>query len=127
MSNLFTWCIVVHFGINLLVDVTTHTNIMNPLCNAIFIESWDMSSTYDNYLLRTFLPYLEYLDSSKFNDFSFVKSISLNTIRCPRCYKPFYIRLYHNCTPTCDISLCRCVFYSRRCKDKLNICNVTSL
>ncbi len=56
------------FGLTLLVDVTPHSNIGNPLCNAIFLESWDMPNTYDNYLLKTFLPYLEYLDSSKLND-----------------------------------------------------------
>ncbi len=127
MSNFFSWCLVVHFGITLLVDVTPHTNIVDLFCNAIFLEPWDMFNTYDNYLLRTFLPYLEYLDSSKLNDFNFVKSIFLNIIRCPNCYKPFYIKLYHNHTPRCDLSLYSWAFHSWRCKDKLNICNVISL
>jgi hypothetical protein len=127
MSNFFTWCLVVHFGITLLVDVTPHTNIGNPLCNVIFLVYWDMSSAYDNYLLRTFLPYLEYLNSSKLNDFNCVESISLNTIRCSSCNKPFYMILYHNCTPTCDMSLCRWSFYSQRWKDKLKVCIVISL
>ncbi len=48
----------------MLVDDTPYRTYLNPSFNAIFIESFEYMPKEENYLMNTFLSYLEFLHNS---------------------------------------------------------------
>jgi hypothetical protein len=65
----------------LLIVNTLYKILLNTPFNAIFMETFERSQRDDNYLVQTFLPYLEALQFSKLGVPSFVEENPFGNIR----------------------------------------------
>jgi hypothetical protein len=78
-----------HLGNTLLVDDKPYKTWLNSSFNAIFVESYEYMPKEHNYLIKTFLPYLDFVHYYglsvptfvEFYPFGTIKSIKENDVR----------------------------------------------
>jgi hypothetical protein len=56
-----------------LVDDTPYKTCLNPPFNAIFVESYEYTPKENNYLMKTFFPYLKFFHNFGFSVPTFVE------------------------------------------------------
>ncbi len=86
-----------NFENTLLVDDTPHKSMFNPLCNAIFFETFYGFHTNSNYLFGTILSYLESLHSFGMWVYKFVELNHFSSIMNVPFGDPQYEKLNVGC------------------------------
>ncbi len=71
---------------------------MNPPFNAIFVESYEDLPKEDNYFMKNFLQYLEFLHYSGFSVPTFVEFYPFNAIRSLKKDNVRFRTLFEKCT-----------------------------
>jgi hypothetical protein len=97
----------IHFGNTLLVDDMPYKTYLNPPSNAIFVESYEYMPKEDNYLMKTLLPYLEFLQYSRLSVPTFVEFYSFSTIRSIKDDDGRFWMLFAKCTMVYSTNFCR--------------------
>ncbi len=81
-----------------MVDDTPYKTCQNPPFNVIFIESYEDMLEEENYLLGTFLPYLESFHYFGFNVPTFVENYPFGAIRSLKEDDVKFWTLFEKCT-----------------------------
>ncbi len=71
---------------------------MNPPFNAIFVESYENLPKEDNYFMKTFLQYLEFIHYSRLNVPTFVEFYPFNAIKSIKVDNVRFQTLFEKCT-----------------------------
>lgn len=93
------------FENTLLVDDTSHKNMFNPPCSAIFFKTFYKFHIDNNYLIYIILSYLKSLHSFG----GFIKFVELNpfdSITNVPPNDPHYEKLNGRCSMKCDETFC---------------------
>jgi hypothetical protein len=86
----------------LLVDDMPYRICLNLPSNAIFIESYEYLPKEDNYLMKTILPYLEFLHNFVLNVPTFVEFNLFSAIRIIKEGDVRFQTLFRKCTMACS-------------------------
>ncbi len=95
-----------HLGNTLLVDETHYRTCLNPLFNAIFVDSYEYMPKEDNYLMTTLLSYLKFLYNSRLNVPTFVEFYTFSTINDIKEDNVRFRTLFEKCTMACSANFC---------------------
>jgi hypothetical protein len=90
------------FENTLLIDDTLHKNMFNPPFSAIFFDTFYKSHIDDNYLLKSVIPYLESLHSSRMRVYNFVELNPFGSIANVLLDDLQYAKLNVCCFAICD-------------------------
>jgi hypothetical protein len=94
-----------HAGNTLLINDAPYKSMFNNLYSATFLESFDGLHGEDQCLLGFVLPYLENLDSSRYDVPTFFEHNPFGRIKCidrnhPRLFKMLFVKCSHTYQPT---------------------------
>ncbi len=81
LSYFFPKYLSTHLGNTLLLNDTPYKTYLNPPFNAIFVEFYEDLPKEDNYLMKIFFPYLEFLHYSRLRILTFVELYPFSTIK----------------------------------------------
>jgi hypothetical protein len=93
-----------HLGNTLLVDDMPYKTCLYPPFNVIFVESYEYAPKEDNYLMKTFFPYLEFLHNFGLSVPTIVKLYSFGSIKSIKEDDVKLWTLFERCTMACSIS-----------------------
>jgi hypothetical protein len=80
---------------------------LNPPFNAIFVEFYEYVPKEDNYIMKTFLPYLKFLHYFGFHVPTFVELYPFGAIKSIKEDDVKFQTLFEKCTMVCSTSFYR--------------------
>jgi hypothetical protein len=96
-----------HLGKTLLVHNMPYKTCFNPPFNVIFVESYEYALKEDNYLMKTLIPYLEFLHYSRLSVPTFMELYHFNSIRNIKESDVKFRMLFKKSTMACFVSFCK--------------------
>jgi len=96
-----------HLGNTFLVDDTSYNTCLKMAFNAIFVESYEDLPKEDNYFMKTFLAYLEFLHYFGLSVRTFVGLYPFSTIISIKEDNVKFWTLFEKCAMACHASFCR--------------------